>query len=86
MHPDYLDFIEKRKIRPRATWFDLKNLCRKLFDVRREDCRVSRVVEQGWNGWLLEFACDIDMQEFKRNVWGVLQIGERAVFVSITNA
>lgn len=87
-HPDYADYgVEKRRIRPRAYWFDMKNLVRKLLDVAREDVNVLYVADGNWCGWLMEFREEVDLEELKRNVWGVLILSERKVcFIGVTNA
>ena len=38
-----------------------------------------------WQGWVVEFKIAVDMEEIKRNIWGVLIIGDRACFIGISN-
>lgn len=86
MHPDYLDYVgEKRKIHSRAKWTDVKFLLRKVMGLELDKAYVKPVNHNDWNGWLVEFACDVDLAELKRQVSFVLVLGERAVFIGVKN-
>lgn len=85
MHPEYLDYVVKRKVVSRAGWYDIKYLCKKLLG----ECPamyVQQVVYGGWNGWLVEFHGDVDLAEIKRNVFGVLILGDRVVYIGVAYA
>ena len=86
MHPDYLDYVvEKRKVLPRATWTDIKFMCRKVLGVQLNRCYVQHVSDGHWRGWVVEFRDDVDLAELKRQVFGVLLLGERVVFIGVVH-
>ena len=83
MHPDYLDYVVKRKIHSRAKWHDIKFLLRKLLDCELDSVRCEWVSHNSWNGWLISFTCDVDLAEIKRNIFGTLVLGDKAVFIGV---
>jgi len=83
MHPDYLDYVEKKRILPRAEWHDVKALCRKLSGCSPTEVFVTSAHRHGWDGWVVEFRTDVDLSDIKRQVYGTCILGKRAVFLGV---
>lgn len=86
MHPEYLDYLPKRKVRFRAEWFDVKNLVGKVVGLSHKDFYLVEVHDGIWHGWLVEFNDVVDykdIDDLKLAVAGVLILGDQAVFISI---
>lgn len=84
VHPDYVDYVvQKRNIHPRAKWHDIKFLCRKLLGLELNQIYVERIDHNDWDGWLVQFACDVDLSEIKRNVSGCIMVGERVIYIGV---
>lgn len=85
MHPEYLDYVQKQTVLPRARWFDVKQLCRSITDCPSDKLFVTRFVWGNEHGWLVDFTDDVDISEIKRCIYGVVKVGERSIYVSVRN-
>lgn len=85
MHPDYLDYVQKQRIHAKAQWHDIKFLCRKLTGCELRQVYVARVDYNDWCGWVAEFNVDVDISEIRRTVDKVVVVGDRAVFIGVSN-
>jgi hypothetical protein len=84
MHPDYVGYvIQKRKVLPKAKWHDIKFLLRKLLDIEDTELYVQLIEWGNDYGWLVEFSCDVDTYEVKRNISKTCVVGERVVYIGV---
>lgn len=83
MHPEYLDYVVKRKVYGRASWYDIKVLCRKFTGCEMDQVFARGVDNGNWRGWLVEFRVDVDLSAIKREVFGTLILGERFIFIGV---
>lgn len=84
MHPDYLDYAVREWVNPRAKWHDLKFLVRKITGCELSKIFITHCEWGNDNGWIVELNGidpDIRIAELRRNLYGVVQIGERAIWV-----
>lgn len=85
MHPDYLDYAIKQRLLPRAEWHDIKFLMRKLTDLPLHHIYVFKLDHNAWQGWVVQFKTEIDLDKVRNNVWGICRLGNKVIFIGVDN-
>jgi len=75
--------MDKRKVSLRAEWFDIKYLCSKQCGVPLSGLYVRHIDDYAWVGWVVSFDRDVDFTEIKRNVFGVLLLSKRVIYIGV---
>jgi hypothetical protein len=86
MHPDYLGYGGKIRVRSRAQWFDVKFLCKKVAGYELGRVYVWFVNYGNWYGWFVEFDFDVELSAYREAIYGVLVVGKRCIYIGVNDA